>query len=648
MGAKQSTAPQLKLCRPPPSTHRPSLVEIDVEIISTKISHDQKLLLILEEGGQAIVVCLKDGKEIPFGHAAAQEHIVTGDWHCDSKTLLLASRTGNLSIFRYSPKQHHFVFVHQFPIKSETDRHWIGSLNASLRVTFNHHGTSITTCYYANDRTCFLLLVLFDGQTLSHPTRIPFNHFHFGKVTCMATLDHRLTIVGTSTGKVLFKMKNQDKEEDFRSLRSLYHRIGEDAYDKRKKGDTPRELRDSGFSCIELREAGYKADELHALCALPPSTKNGDCDFTHLSDAQIICENKYGRITFVHPKDPADIRVVYQDGSTNTINTHDQCLATDYLERGSVRLLQWSSGGGSGKSSSGSSGGSNSSSNNNSNSSNNNSNNSNNSNSNSSNATANVAAFKPKAGVAFITQSHDGTLILVGSTHGSAFIVVTKTRRIWHMLGSLNDDERDHRGGDENELLCGSFTNTSNNYCCTGSRNGSTRVYDVFEGDLLFVVAKTFGGPASLISSLQYNPTDEYLIQSSWGDNTVQLLSAKDGSIVFTNQFESEIVDVYLGNDVTNDALIVITQEGELHFVHSYDLPLAPRQLYNARIHDVHRSFLLGMHKVLGKHSPVIKLAGCEGVLRIIITFLFHAKEDKENVVFRRILSNTLLFDRDT
>jgi hypothetical protein len=336
------------------------LVEIDVEIISTKISHDQKLLLILEEGGQAIVVCLKDGKEIPFGHAAAQEHIVTGDWHCDSKTLLLASRTGNLSIFRYSPKQHHFVFVHQFPIKSETDRHWIGSLNASLRVTFNHHGTSITTCYYANDRTCFLLLVLFDGQTLSRPTRIPFNHFHFGKVTCMATLDHRLTIVGTSTGKVLFKMKNQDKEEDFRSLRSLYHRIGEDAYDKRKKGDTPRELRDSGFSCIELREAGYKADELHALCALPPSTKNGDCDFTHLSDAQIICENKYGRITFVHPNDPADIRVVYQDGSTNTINTHDQCLATDYLERGSVRLLQWSSGGGSGKSSSGSSGGSNS------------------------------------------------------------------------------------------------------------------------------------------------------------------------------------------------------------------------------------------------------------------------------------------------
>jgi hypothetical protein len=60
----------------------------------------------------------------------------------------------------------------------------------------------------------------------------------------------------------------------------------------------------------------------------------------------IICEGKFGMLTFVHPDCPEDIRVKYDDGTTNSVNTHCDCLATDgygepSVERGSVRLLRW-------------------------------------------------------------------------------------------------------------------------------------------------------------------------------------------------------------------------------------------------------------------------------------------------------------------
>jgi hypothetical protein len=33
--------------------------------------------------------------------------------------------------------------------------------------------------------------------------------------------------------------------------------------------------------------------------------------------------------------------VSYEDGTRNNVNTVDECLATDYLDHGAVRLLQW-------------------------------------------------------------------------------------------------------------------------------------------------------------------------------------------------------------------------------------------------------------------------------------------------------------------
>ena len=66
--------------------------------------------------------------------------------------------------------------------------------------------------------------------------------------------------------------------------------------------------------------------------------------------------------------------------------------------------------------------------------------------------------------VSFLTSTQDGTLLLCGSMDKIGFIVVTKTRRIWHrLLGATSS------------LTCGAFTNATNNFCCIGSRDNHVR-----------------------------------------------------------------------------------------------------------------------------------------------------------------------------
>ena len=113
----------------------------------------------------------------------------------------------------------------------------------------------------------------------------------------------------------------------------------------REAGRSADECRLAGFSAEQCRDAGYSADELLELC-FPPYGEPRVYNWNGYQGSNIICEGKFGILTFVHPGYPEDIRVEYLDGSTNSVNTHAECLATDgygspSIERGSVRLLRW-------------------------------------------------------------------------------------------------------------------------------------------------------------------------------------------------------------------------------------------------------------------------------------------------------------------
>ena len=592
MGAKQSIP--LPHCRSTPTTDRPSTIELDVDIVSAKISFHRKLLLVITEDGKALVVYLETGKEIPF-EPELKAVVVDGDWHVDGKTLAIVSSLGALFVYRLVEHNRHFTKIGSHAIAGSPSNILVAT------CSFNNVGTLLTTYYSSKTagatRSNVILQLSFDGTHLlpapqPMPPLVP-SH----QVTCImqSVQDPHLLVIGTSNGQVVLK----NAKQDFQHLRMLKDRSGtEDAHDRKQRGHSARVLKDAGFSARELRDAGFEAHELLCLCQKPPMDVN-TCNFSTYLNASIICENKYGTITFVHPKDPADIQVLYQDGSTHTINTHDQCMATDYLIDGSVRLLQWKHPQkryhGALKTED--------------------------------ENEAAASCFDKNCfqnAVSFLAQSTDGALLLCGSTDTNAFIVVTKTRRIWHRLT-----------GQTCALTCGAFTQKSSHFCCTASRDCTAFVYDVFDGDLKFVVH----GHTYLISSVQFTPTDQFVVTSSW-DNTVLVSSANDGEKMWSNKYESEVITFFFGDNAVHEALIVVTKEGELHYISASDLG-HKIETRTDRVIDIKITVLLGLHRRLGKHSFLQMLAGSEVVVRIVFDFLFHESEHMQNVVSKRMLSNS-------
>ena len=154
MGTKQS----MPLCRSAPSREfRPSFIELDVEIVQTKISYNQELLLILEEGGKLIILNVKEGKEVIFGFnihhdklAGGLENVVDGDWHINSKTLLtrndiLMNKTG-LDIEEYE-------YIKTDPNnKSPARKNLIDRLNFLLQLKKK----LVNKCKFNNNKTHYL------------------------------------------------------------------------------------------------------------------------------------------------------------------------------------------------------------------------------------------------------------------------------------------------------------------------------------------------------------------------------------------------------------------------------------------------------------------------------------------------------------
>jgi len=113
----------------------------------------------------------------------------------------------------------------------------------------------------------------------------------------------------------------------------------------RESGRPAIDCRGAGISAIACRDAGYSPEELLELCHTPYD-KTQAYNWAGYEGHPVICEGKFGKLTFVHPRCPEDIRVEYDDGTRNSVNTHANCLATDgygipSIQYGSARLLFW-------------------------------------------------------------------------------------------------------------------------------------------------------------------------------------------------------------------------------------------------------------------------------------------------------------------
>jgi len=100
-------------------------------------------------------------------------------------------------------------------------------------------------------------------------------------------------------------------------------------------------LRLAGRSAAECRDAGCTVPELINLCHCPWKKGEDKADWTPFAGRAVIAEGKFGVITKVRGTATEDIQVTYDDGSVNSVNTDAGYLATDWLERGSCRVLDW-------------------------------------------------------------------------------------------------------------------------------------------------------------------------------------------------------------------------------------------------------------------------------------------------------------------
>ena len=86
------------------------------------------------------------------------------------------------------------------------------------------------------------------------------------------------------------------------------------------------ELRDLGVSAEDCQSEGYTVNELKDLCFAPGSKGKGaggdKAGWTFYKGRAVIAEAKFGHIIDVHPGFPADIKIKYYGGRTNTVH-HD-------------------------------------------------------------------------------------------------------------------------------------------------------------------------------------------------------------------------------------------------------------------------------------------------------------------------------------
>ena len=618
--SSSATTSTIRRCQSSSSvtTSRPSTVALNVDVVSSKISFDRSLLLLIIESGLPLVCHLATGEEVAFGKTPAR--VIGGDWH-PTNALALVSKSGVISIHGYVPSERHFVQINTFDFST---------------LTF---GTPITGCGWNCKGT--YLSAFSAAQTMPRLTsifRVPFHSISGARsttlikshrVTVMLASRHnpKLLILGTSNGNVLFLYDDDDIP---RSLRSLYDSCGDnDALDRRRRGDAPDMLRDDGFTARELRDAGYSPSELLPLCRVPPMIEQQQsdslrCDFHELVGFDVICEDKFGVVTFVRAQDSADIRVAYDDGTFNSVTTVDECLATDYMVHGAVRLLQWKhpKRRRTGSIGSGGSGGSGESAH---------------SDTQTEKQEVDVTSFA--SDVSFLTTSADGSLLLCGSMDGSAFVVVVRTRRIWQTFPrvskSKKDDNNDSNDDFVSPLTCGAWTHLTNDFCCIGSRDQTVRCYDVFDGECKFTVCCS----SYLISCVRFSPDDRFVVFGSW-DDTFHVVDSMDGDIVWEGKSVAEIVDIFVGDDDNNEALIVVTKEGELDFVPKSELGCGVGWR-ETRVLDVKYAVCSGTHARSG--SLFRKLAGLEVLIRIVFEFLFDSRIDASRNVFSKLAAVSTL-----
>ena len=100
-------------------------------------------------------------------------------------------------------------------------------------------------------------------------------------------------------------------------------------------------LKLAGRSAEQCRDAGCSVPDLIHLCYNPWKKGEKKADWTPFEGRAIIAEGKFGVITEVRGEATEDIKVQYLDGTTNSVNTSGGYLATDWVERGMCRVLDW-------------------------------------------------------------------------------------------------------------------------------------------------------------------------------------------------------------------------------------------------------------------------------------------------------------------
>ena len=134
---------------------------------------------------------------------------------------------------------------------------------------------------------------------------------------------------------------------------------------------------------------------------------------------------------------------------------------------------------------------------------------------------------------------------------------------------------------------------------------------------------------------------DDFIVGGSWGQSC-SIVSTKedDDQLIWKRKFDSEIVDLFYGNDSVNDALIIVTQEGEIHYISRSELSGSIGDAYEPRVSDIKYAFLYGTHKRLGAKSFVLMLP--VDVIGEIFSFLFHSNNRNRNVIYPEWTTSSL------
>ncbi len=348
-------------------------------------------------------------------------------------------------------------------------------------------------------------------------------HQHFTCGACHPT-DARLCVAGTSTGEVVFFQPSPDPSAAAASppvvalpLRNLLDP---------QLSSTPSDLRAAGYSLARCRaekllsaetcyRAGFAVADILACCAEPDAQRG----FAGAVGCRVVCEGTVGTITYVRRDDPWDIRVLMDGGERNRVNTIEGCLATDGFgqepcARGDVRYLCWAG------------------------------------------PQARTRSKPPlhdtersfRSAVSALAFSGDGRILVCGSDDTTAKIVVSKTRRVWHVLS-----------GHHTRAITCVAVNPQATLCATGSRDNTAAIWNVEEGELVTVIEHSY-----LVASLTFSPAGKHVVSASWDDTlkvTHVFFSGKTEEVVQT-RMDSRIVRVWVAE---SGRLLVITGEGVLH-----------------------------------------------------------------------------------